>query len=98
MWKRECISALYENTVMNNKTTIIISIIIIVLIGIVSIMIVKNSKSNKSSSNISENISKEEIVKESKFGFIYNYNELSNDWWNTINSNSKWKSIGYTLI
>ena len=81
---------------MNKKILIIvISIIVVILVAIGAVVLVKNTNSNDSNVNVSENEeNKENKVKDGEFSFIYNYNELTEEWWNSLNNEAK--AYGFT--
>lgn len=80
-----------------NKKIIIISIIVAILVGIGVVVLVKNTNTDESNTNISQNKKNQENeVKDGKFSFIYNYNDLTEEWWNTLND--EWKDYGFTNI
>lgn len=69
---------------MNKKIVIIIvSLIVASLVGIGVIVLVKNTNASKNNEN------QESKFETGKFSFIYNYNDISDEWWNSINSELK---------
>lgn len=70
---------------MNKK--IIIFIIVAILVAIGAIVLVKNTNTNGINTNVLENKEKQESeIKTGEFSFIYNYNELLEEWWDSPNS------------
>lgn len=74
---------------------IIISIIVTILVRIGVIVSVKDTNTDESNTNISQNKeNQEKEVKDGEIRFIYNYNDLTEEWWNTLND--EWKDYGFT--
>ena len=85
---------------MKKKILIIVLVVIIViaiLIGaIVIVNNVTNTGNNENSASINSNNSEGENsqVASSEFSFIFDFYELSEEWWNTPNED--WGDVGYT--